>query len=119
MPVNLPAPHVADLLPIDGVRIGVTQAGIKKADRKDLTVVLIDEGAAERFGPLPGAITMLAGKGKLPSNKDCPLMAIAIRSAIVKLNVPACVGVPTSPSTDNFNPGGALPPATEKSRMKE
>jgi glutamate N-acetyltransferase/amino-acid N-acetyltransferase len=28
------------------LRIGVTQAGIRKADRKDLTVVLIDEGAS-------------------------------------------------------------------------
>jgi glutamate N-acetyltransferase/amino-acid N-acetyltransferase len=31
---------------VDGVRIGVAQAGIRKADRKDLTVVLIDEGAS-------------------------------------------------------------------------
>ena len=46
MPVHLSAPNVADLHPIPGVRIGVTQAGIKKADRKDLTVVLIDEGAS-------------------------------------------------------------------------
>jgi len=44
MPVNLPAPHVADLLPIDGVRIGVTQAGVRKAGRKDVTVWLLDEG---------------------------------------------------------------------------
>jgi glutamate N-acetyltransferase/amino-acid N-acetyltransferase len=34
------------LHPIAGLRIGVTQAGIRKADRKDLTVVLIDEGAS-------------------------------------------------------------------------
>ena len=46
MPVNLLPPQVADLHPIAGVRIGVTQAGIRKADRKDLTVVLIDEGAS-------------------------------------------------------------------------
>ena len=45
MPVNLQPPQVANLHPIAGVRIGVTQAGIRKADRKDLTVVLIDEGA--------------------------------------------------------------------------
>ncbi len=31
---------------VDGVRIGVAQAGIRKADRKDLTVVLIDEGSS-------------------------------------------------------------------------
>ena len=46
MPVNLLPPQVADLHPIAGVRIGVTQAGIRKADRKDLTVVLIDAGAS-------------------------------------------------------------------------
>jgi glutamate N-acetyltransferase/amino-acid N-acetyltransferase len=43
MPVNLSAPDPASLLPIEGVRIGVTEAGIRKADRKDLTVVLLDE----------------------------------------------------------------------------
>jgi glutamate N-acetyltransferase / amino-acid N-acetyltransferase len=31
---------------VDGVRIGVAKAGIRKADRKDLTVVLIDEGSS-------------------------------------------------------------------------
>ncbi|MDR3369968.1 bifunctional glutamate N-acetyltransferase/amino-acid acetyltransferase ArgJ [Rhodoferax sp.] len=46
MPVNLPAPNPAELFPIAGVRIGVTEAGIRKANRKDLTVVLIDEGAS-------------------------------------------------------------------------
>ena len=46
MPVNLPLPDVATLYPISGVRIGVTEAGIRKANRKDLTVVLIDEGAS-------------------------------------------------------------------------
>jgi glutamate N-acetyltransferase/amino-acid N-acetyltransferase len=46
MPVNLSAPDAASLLPIDGIRIGVTQAGIRKADRKDLTVVLLDDGCS-------------------------------------------------------------------------
>jgi glutamate N-acetyltransferase/amino-acid N-acetyltransferase len=46
MPVNLPAPNPAELFPIAGVRIGVTEAGIRKANRKDLTVVLIDAGAS-------------------------------------------------------------------------
>ena len=45
MPVNLSAPRASDLLPVPGVRIGVAEAGIRKAHRKDLTVVLIDEGA--------------------------------------------------------------------------
>ncbi len=46
MPVNLPLPDAATLYPIDGVRIGVTEAGIRKANRKDLSVVLIDAGAS-------------------------------------------------------------------------
>jgi len=46
MPVNLPLPDAASLFPIDGVRIGVTEAGIRKANRKDLTVVLLDAGAS-------------------------------------------------------------------------
>ncbi len=46
MAVNLSAPQAADLHPIPGLRIGVAQAGIRKANRKDLTVVLIDAGAS-------------------------------------------------------------------------
>ena len=46
MPVNLSAPDAAQLHPIAGVRIGVAEAGIRKANRKDLTVVLIDAGAS-------------------------------------------------------------------------
>lgn len=46
MPVHLQAPQVSDLHAVAGLRIGVTEAGVRKADRKDLTVVLIDEGAS-------------------------------------------------------------------------
>ena len=46
MPVNLPLPDAASLFPIAGVRIGVAEAGVRKANRKDLTVVLIDVGAS-------------------------------------------------------------------------
>ena len=46
MPVNLLAPPEASLFPIDGLRIGVTEAGIRKVGRKDLTVLLLDEGAS-------------------------------------------------------------------------
>jgi glutamate N-acetyltransferase/amino-acid N-acetyltransferase len=46
MPVHLPPPNPAELFPIAGVRIGVTEAGIRKANRKDLSVVLIDDGAS-------------------------------------------------------------------------
>ena len=46
MAVNLSAPNPNQLFPIRGVRIGVTEAGIRKANRKDLTVVLLDAGAS-------------------------------------------------------------------------
>ncbi|SFQ02770.1 bifunctional glutamate N-acetyltransferase/amino-acid acetyltransferase ArgJ [Variovorax sp. 770b2] len=46
MPVNLSAPDPAALFAVSGVRIGVAEAGVRKANRKDLTVVLIDEGSA-------------------------------------------------------------------------
>ncbi len=46
MPVNLPLPDPETLFPIAGVRIGVTEAGVRKVGRKDLTVVLLDEGAS-------------------------------------------------------------------------
>ncbi len=46
MPVNLQPPVAAELQPIAGVRIGVAEAGIRKAARKDLTVFLLDEGTS-------------------------------------------------------------------------
>ncbi len=46
MAVNLSAPSAASLHPVPGVRIGVAEAGIRKANRKDLTVFLLDPGAA-------------------------------------------------------------------------
>jgi glutamate N-acetyltransferase/amino-acid N-acetyltransferase len=46
MAVNLAAPQADALLAINGLRIGVTEAGIKKTGRKDLTVMLLDEDAS-------------------------------------------------------------------------
>ena len=73
MPVNLSAPHPAELFPVAGVRIGVAEAGVRKANRKDLTVVLLDEGASvsgvftqNRFCAAPVQVCrehLAAGKG--------------------------------------------------------
>jgi glutamate N-acetyltransferase/amino-acid N-acetyltransferase len=46
MPVNLVATPAANLYPVRGVRWGITEAGIRKANRKDLSVLLLDEGAS-------------------------------------------------------------------------
>jgi glutamate N-acetyltransferase/amino-acid N-acetyltransferase len=45
MAVNLVAPNAADLHPVPGVRLGIAMAGVRKVNRRDLTVVAIDEGA--------------------------------------------------------------------------
>ncbi len=46
MPVNLTAPLPSDLHPVPGVKLGITQAGVRKANRRDLTVITLDEGSA-------------------------------------------------------------------------
>ena len=46
MPVNLPPLDPAQLQPVAGVRWGITEAGVRKAQRKDLSVMLLDEGAS-------------------------------------------------------------------------
>ncbi|MDQ7959056.1 MAG: bifunctional glutamate N-acetyltransferase/amino-acid acetyltransferase ArgJ [Pseudomonadota bacterium] len=46
MPVHLSPPDPSSLHPVAGVRIGVAEAGVRKANRKDLTVMLLDEGTA-------------------------------------------------------------------------
>ena len=47
MPVNLSAPDPAALHAVPGVRIGVAEAGVRKANRKDLTVFLLEAVAGE------------------------------------------------------------------------
>jgi glutamate N-acetyltransferase/amino-acid N-acetyltransferase len=46
MAVNLTVPRAADLHAVPGVRIGIAMAGIRKANRKDLVVFVLDEGSA-------------------------------------------------------------------------
>ena len=45
MPVLLSPPEAAALLPVPGVRLGVTEAGIRKVNRKDLTLIELAPGA--------------------------------------------------------------------------
>ena len=46
MPVNLSAPNPADLHAVPGVELGITMAGVRKANRRDLLVVKLAEGSA-------------------------------------------------------------------------
>ena len=46
MPVNLQAPNPKDLHAVAGVEIGIAMAGVRKANRRDLTVVTLCEGSS-------------------------------------------------------------------------
>ena len=73
MAVNLPLPQAADLKPVRGVQLGWAEAGIRKADRKDVLVLTVPEGTAvagvftrNRFCAAPVQVCrehLAAGKG--------------------------------------------------------
>lgn len=46
MPVNLTAPDPQALHPVPGVKLGIAMAGVRKANRRDLTVIALEPGAA-------------------------------------------------------------------------
>src|SRR5258708_12151442 len=46
MAVNLSPPRREDLLPVKGVKLGVAEAGIRKAGRKDLLSMRLAEGTS-------------------------------------------------------------------------
>jgi len=46
MPVNLAAPNPQDLFAVPGVELGIAMAGVRKANRRDLTVVTLAEGSS-------------------------------------------------------------------------
>ena len=45
MPVNLTSPVAAQLLPVTGVSLGISEANIKRPSRKDLLVIQLSEGS--------------------------------------------------------------------------
>ena len=45
MPVNYRTPSPSQLFPVTGVRLGVAEAGIRKPDRRDLTLLSLAEGS--------------------------------------------------------------------------
>jgi glutamate N-acetyltransferase / amino-acid N-acetyltransferase len=74
MPVNFEACQPDLLHPIAGIRIGVTEAGVRKANRKDVTVLLLEAGASvagvftsNRFCAAPVLVSRehLAGGGDI------------------------------------------------------
>jgi len=73
MPVNLSSPNAAELLPVNGVLLGIAEANIKKPNRKDLLVMQIDPQSTvagvftqNRFCAAPVIVArehLTAGKG--------------------------------------------------------
>ena len=83
MAVNLRAPDPADLLPVRGVRLGVAEAGIRKARRKDLLLLALDEGAnvagvftRNRFCAAP----VIVAKEHLAAGK--PIRALLVNTGV-------------------------------------
>ena len=62
MAVNLSPPNPAELYPIAGVRLGVTEAGVRKAGRKDLTVLLIEHQMKVVMGVCERVVVMDFGQ---------------------------------------------------------
>jgi len=116
MAVNLAAPRREDLLPVAGVELGWAEAGIRKANRKDLLLLRLAEGATvagvftrNRFAAAPvqlcrrhvaGAIrALVVNTGNANAGTGAPGLAAAQAScdAVGKLlGVPAEAVLPFS-----------------------
>ena len=46
MPVNSPLPIASELTPVQGVRLGHAEAGIKRPGRKDVLIIELNEGSS-------------------------------------------------------------------------
>jgi len=107
MAVNLSAPDPSALASIAGVELGITQAGVRKANRDDLTVVLLGPSARvagvftrNRFcaAPVTVCIEHLAQHagfdvrhgGPAPSGTPAPIRALVINTG----NANAGTGAP-------------------------
>lgn len=77
MPVNLRAPDAHALHAVAGVTLGVTQAGIRKSNRKDLLVMRLDEGAR--------------AAGVFTQNRFCAAPVIVAREHLSMLGAERCV----------------------------
>ena len=85
MPVNYQTPAPEALHPVAGIRLGVAAAGIRKKDRKDLTVIAIDAGASvagvftqNRFCAAPVQVC----RAHLAEHGNADLRALVINTGI-------------------------------------
>jgi len=81
MAVNLVIPDESHIFPVPGVEIGVTEAGIRKANRRDLTVFRLAEGSSvagvftrNRFCAAPVQICLRHLSG------DTPIRALVVNT---------------------------------------
>lgn len=105
MPVNLTAPVASSLHPVPGVELGVTMAGVRKANRRDLTVITLTPGSSvagvftkNRFcaapvqicrdhlaaGPAKRAIVVNTGNANAGTGDDGLVRARAVCLALAK-----------------------------------
>ncbi len=87
MTVNLQAPNPADVLAVPGVRLGIAQAGVRKVGRKDLTVILLDQGSAvsgvftqNRYCAAPVQVCRQHLQQVNPSKADTQIRALLINT---------------------------------------
>jgi glutamate N-acetyltransferase/amino-acid N-acetyltransferase len=87
MTVNLQAPNPEHVLAVPGVRLGIAQAGVRKVGRKDLTVILLDEGSAvsgvftqNRYCAAPVQVCREHLKQVNPSQADTQVRALIINT---------------------------------------
>jgi len=87
MTVNLQAPNPDQVLAVPGVRLGIAQAGVRKVGRKDLTVILLDEGSAvsgvftqNRYCAAPVQVCREHLKQVNPSQADTQVRALIINT---------------------------------------
>ena len=85
MAVNLSIPLATDLKPIAGLALGITEAGIRKANRKDLLVIQIAQDASvagvftqNRFCAAP--VTVCREHLKLDANGKTHIRALVINT---------------------------------------
>jgi glutamate N-acetyltransferase/amino-acid N-acetyltransferase len=87
MPVNLQVPDHDSLFPVSGVELGIAMAGVRKANRRDLTVVTIAEGST-----VAGVFT---------ANRFCAAPVQLCRSHLAATNSPRAILI----NTGNANAG--------------
>jgi glutamate N-acetyltransferase / amino-acid N-acetyltransferase len=106
MPVNLRAPLPEELHPVAGVELGVAMAGVRKANRRDLTVITLAPGSSvagvftsNRFcaapvqicrehlacGPARRAIVINTGNANAGTGADGLVRARAVCIALAQL----------------------------------